>query len=390
MKQWTGKANWTGEQILRVTDENEELNIPYNDCAMQSSELPELSDAVYGAYLITSKCVPEMSGQRFPPQQEHRICVLPEGCLLQPGQFIHIAADGQSATINLLQTADLPDRTLFLTGKCNSNCIICPYTTKWRERAKNTPIQTLLRYIKLMDPFAPYLCITGGEPTLLAKDYFLLLHYFKSYFTGTVIHILTNGRAFCYPDFLKEHITARPHRTLLGIPLYAHTSELHDEITDVPGSYNETIEGLDRLYAAGEHIELRIVLTGLNLSYLPNLAKLICKRFSHVYMVSLMGMEMMGNAYINRARTWAPYEEITPILAETVDILVNGGVQTQIYNIPLCKVIRHHWPLCRKSISANKISFPTECEVCVMRSECGGYFITNLLVPGVGVTPIEE
>ena len=67
----------------------------------------------------------------------------------------------------------------------------------------------------------------------------------------------------------------RPLKTLLGIPIYAHNKLLHEAITLAPRSFVETTAGLDRLYAAGEHIELRIVLTALNAPYLLDLARFI-------------------------------------------------------------------------------------------------------------------
>lgn len=390
MKKMSCEANWTGENILRVTVRGEELYIPRHDCALLVENAGEQIEPGYSLYLLDSSMDAQSSNWQNTLSVGFPCCVLPDDAFLEPGQFLQICADGQSAAISILSTDDLPDRTLFLTGKCNSNCIMCPYTSKWREKAEDTPFALLLRYIELMNPYAPYLCVTGGEPSLLKDEFIELLSHIKAHFSSCLLHILTNGRAFYYTDFFEMYRRVRPLKTLLGIPVYAHNRELHDTITLAPGSFEETTAGLDRLYTAGEHIELRIVLTALNVPYLLDLARFIHNRYPNVYMVSIMGLEMMGNAFINRKQVWINYDDVSERLSATVDYLVMSGIQTQIYNMPLCKVNRRHWALCQKSISSEKVAFYPECEQCGIRSTCGGFFFTTMHMPDIKITPYLE
>ena len=390
MKKILCEANWAGECILRVTTRDEELYIPRHDCALLVEDSGEQIEQGYALYLLDSTIEDQSCNWHSTMKTDIHYCALPKDSYYEPGQFLHILAEGQSAEISILPTDDLPDRTLFLTGKCNSNCIMCPYTTKWREKAEDTPYSLLLRYVELMNPYAPYLCVTGGEPSLLRSEFIELLSHIKAHFSSCLLHVLTNGRAFCYTDFFEAFRKVRPLKTLLGIPIYAHTKELHDAITLTPGSFDETTTGLDILYAAGEHIELRIVLTALNVPTLCDLACFIHNRYPNVYMVSIMGLEMMGNAFINRNQVWINYDDLFEELSKAVDYLVQNGIQTQIYNMPLCKVNRRHWALCQKSISAEKVSFFPECEQCGIRSTCGGFFFTTMHMPDIQIVPYQE
>ena len=302
------------------------------------------------------------------------------------GSFILETEDG----ITLLETSDIPDRTIFTTGLCNSNCIMCPYTEYFRGHSKLEPLAMLKRFIDLMDPNAEYVCITGGEPTLLRDDFLKLVEHFKNHFYGAMLHILTNGRTFAYKNFLIDFQKFRPYKTLLGIPIHADNADLHDYISQAKGSFEETLLGLDNLYNAGEYIELRIVTSKLNHTNLPDLARMIVKRYPYCQHVCLMGLEMMGNAMINREVVWCNYNELWSFVREATDILVANGIEVELYNYPLCIVERRLQPLYRKSITPSKVEYLHECEFCRRKSECGGFFRTTKIMSDIQVKPCYE
>lgn len=365
-------------RIFRYSDDMEQLALPVCDQAImmddQSSEIP----AGYGLYLYDAR-----NGQR-PTNLPSGGTIHPVSHDPEPGDFIGIHEDRAI----LLETADRDDRTLFVTGQCNSNCIMCPYTTNQRIRAQHEPLYVLLRCVQLMDSYAPYLCITGGEPTLIRRDFFALLQCVRDHFEDCLVHILTNGRAFCYGDYVRDYRSVRPSRTLLGIPLYGHTTALHDHITQAPGSFEQTLRGLERLYAHGEHIELRIVVSKLNAHALPHLAQMIIDKFPKVYCVSVMGIEMMGNAMIYRDDVWLDFNRSMEIISPILDQFLKSGVQVQLFNFPLCKVQLRHWPIYRKSITLSKVKYLPDCECCAMKPRCGGFFETTAHHP-IQVNPFQ-
>ena len=277
--------------------------------------------------------------------------------------------------------------TIFTTGLCNSNCIMCPYTEHFRRNAKSESFESLKQVVDSMSPDSEYVCITGGEPTILRDNFLRLLEYCRNHFHSVLLHILTNGRTFSYNDFLDDFRRVRPYKTLLGIPLHADNSALHDYISQSKGSFDETLRGMDNLYRAGEHIEIRIVTSKLNRDNLPELAEMIAERYPYCRHVCLMGLEMMGNAMINRDKVWCSYSELWPSVREAAYILLMKGVETELYNYPLCIVDKNLHPVYRRSITPSKIEYMPECETCGKKNKCGGFFRTTKIMPDIIVRP---
>ena len=188
-----------------------------------------------------------------------------------------------------------------------------------------------------------------------------------------------------YQDDLLQTV---PKNTLFGIPIHASSAKVHDMITQVQGSFQQTIAGLDFLLCNGMCVEIRIVVSRLNANDLPTLAAMIADRFPSVAHVSIMAMEMTGSAHENRKEVWIPYRESVQYVSTAVEILVTAGINTMLYNYPLCTVEPKYWPLCKKSISPEKIRYSTVCEDCKMRLSCGGVFAGTLLLEKEELEPV--
>ena len=286
-----------------------------------------------------------------------------------------------------MAASDIPENTIFIGGVCNSNCVMCPYTEHFRLKSQAESLDKLKHLIDCMNTNAEYICITGGEPTILRDDFLKLIEYCRNHFHAALLHILTNGRTFAYKDFLADFRKIRPYKTLLGIPIHADNAELHDYISQTKGSFTETLLGLDNLYSAGEHIELRIVTSKLNYNNLPDIARMIADRYPYCQHVCLMGLEMMGNAMINRDKVWCSYDELWPFVREAAYILLMKGVETELYNYPLCIVDHSLQSIYRKSITPSKIEYFSECGSCMRKNECGGFFRTTKIMPDINIRP---
>ena len=67
------------------------------------------------------------------------------------------------------------DNALFITNRCNSNCIMCPTSSIVR---KNDPIENIHNLLKISSQIpndSAHITITGGEPFLLKKDISIIL-----------------------------------------------------------------------------------------------------------------------------------------------------------------------------------------------------------------------
>lgn len=266
------------------------------------------------------------------------------------------------------------DNLFYVTGKCNSNCIMCPMPEITRRRSDDASVSHLIELASHVSVSTPHITITGGEPFLAGKEIFRLLEFCRSKFTQTEFLILTNGRAFAimeYCDLLAETL---PQNSILGIPLHGSCPVIHDSLSRTPGSYIQTLTGLHRLHKLGLRLEIRIVVCRGNLDDLPSIAGLIVSDLPHAERVCIMAMEMTGAAFHNRDDIWVPYRASAHAAQKAIDILVNAGIDVRLYNFPLCTVDARYWTVCYKSITDYKIRYADACESCSVKDACGGVF----------------
>ena len=266
------------------------------------------------------------------------------------------------------------ENVFFITGACNSNCVMCPSPATSRKHCPKPDIDLLIEIAKHMPSDLPHITVTGGEPFMAGKDIFRLFDYCKEKFERTEFQILTNGRVFAvkeYCDLLWETV---PYRSILGIPLHASVASLHDSITQSPGSFLQTTTGLRNLLSRGCRIEIRIVVNRLNINDLENIALLIADCFPETAHVTIMAMEMTGNAFVNGEQVWIEYRESFPHVKRAIRALIKSGIDVTLYNYPLCTVEPEFRTLCAKSISPEKIRFADACDGCSLRDACGGLF----------------
>jgi hypothetical protein len=119
---------------------------------------------------------------------------------------------------------------------------------------------------------------------------------------------------------------------------------------------------------------------GLNIDDFNNIAALIVNEFPDIRYVSVMAMEMTGNAYVNKDEVWIPYRKAFNKIADAVMFLIKNGIDVKLYNFPLCTVEQKYWTLCEKSISPNKVRFADCCCECTYKGACGGVFAGTYLL----------
>lgn len=283
--------------------------------------------------------------------------------------------------------ADSNDNAIVVTNQCNCNCIMCPepFTIRQNDVVSVEKIMNLLRLIEI---HPQYLCITGGEPTLLKEKLFDILDVCRDRFPYTKFNLLTNARMFSYENYVKEFNMHKPQNMSIGIPIYGDNSEVHDAITDTNGSFIQSMKGIKNLIESGNQIELRIVVSKMNYNRLVELSTFIIKELPKVKRVSIMGLEMLGNAIINKEKVWIYYEEMKENLTDTAVNFIGHGIETYFYNFPLCFIDEKLWSITHKSISDYKVRYYNECEDCKVKAKCGGFFNSTINLKEIKVQPI--
>ena len=267
------------------------------------------------------------------------------------------------------------DNTLYITDKCNSNCIMCPMAEPARRDGHTVPFEIQDELIRYMPCRMEHLTITGGEPFIIKEKIFDILKQLKDGNKAQSYLLLSNGRVFSNHEYCRKFAEVVPEDFLVGIPLHAPVAGVHDTISQANGSFLQTTAGIKNLLATKMvSVEIRIVVSKLNAEYLPSLAKYICKNFPNIDSVKIMGMEMLGNALVNSDKVWIPYEEAFENMRPAIDILVENAIDVAIYNFPLCFVDRPYWNICSHSITEHKIKYADACSTCKEKNACGGMF----------------
>ncbi|MDY4607363.1 MAG: His-Xaa-Ser system radical SAM maturase HxsC [Eubacterium sp.] len=266
------------------------------------------------------------------------------------------------------------DNYFFITSGCNSNCIMCPSPDASRKLATQTSISDLMLLAKHIPKDTPHLTITGGEPFLIGTEIFEFINFLKQKFEDTEFLFLTNGRIFSVEKYVKLFRESIPNNSVVAIPIHASYDELHDSITRAKNSFQQTKLGVKNLLKNNIKVEIRLVVSKLNVDDFNNIADLIIKEFKSVAYVSVIAMEMTGNAFVNKEQVWLPYKETFSLISDAVRHMIENSIDVKLYNFPLCTVDSSFWTLCEKSISPNKIRYAPLCEDCKYKSVCGGVF----------------
>lgn len=272
------------------------------------------------------------------------------------------------------------DNHFFVTAKCNSNCIMCPSPDISRQKGGSTSVDTLIEIAKHIPTDTPHLTITGGEPFMIGNGIFRFFEFLRNKFECTEFLLLTNGRIFAIESYVQKFIETMPENNIVAIPIHGSHAVIHDAITQVEGSFEQTLKGVKKLLKSGIRIELRIVVNKMNANDIYNIAKLISDEMSDIEYVSIMAMEMTGSARVNQDKVWISYRKAAMVIEEAVLLLLENEIDVKLYNFPLCAVKREFWTLCEKSISPDKVRYAEICDVCKMKKSCGGVFAGTISI----------
>lgn len=172
--------------------------------------------------------------------------------------------------------------------QCNLDCLFCASDMTRRGGEQSIALRDYEAILRRF-PAGPetLVAISGGEPTV-HKEIAEIVQFTKE--RGHPLNLFTNGRRFASRSFARR-VLSNLRGTLL-IPLYTFDRQLHDILTGGPGSFDDTIEGIDTIEALRKHLEcvrLQIKL----LFFKPNegrnseILSSVLDRFPNVDIVSL-------------------------------------------------------------------------------------------------------
>lgn len=285
----------------------------------------------------------------------------------------------ENSGIQKILSADEEETFLYITNKCNSNCIMCPSPDIERKSGIEPEEKELFELIRYYPQSINYFTLTGGEPLLRYKFLFKVIDVLKERFANAGYLLLTNARGFAIKELVREFNDVIPENILVGIPFHSYDPKIFNMITRSNGSYEQTLSGINNLLAEGINIEIRVVISRMNYKQIPKICSFIANVIPSITIVTFMCMEMTGNAAINRKELWVPIKETIPYLNEGISELIVNSIDFRFYNYPLCLLPKAYWSIAKKSISKEKIRYLDGCSSCENKQYCGGFFASSRL-----------
>lgn len=259
---------------------------------------------------------------------------------------------------------------------CNNNCIMCPFVRpdcskiQW-DSEKNPSMEELKCMINSYAGNLSEMSITGGGEPTIRPDIFELMSYFEKKLPETKKRLLTNGRMFYYKDFSKKMVDLGLKS--VAVPLHAGEEELFEKITQVKGSFIQTVGGIQNLLRLGVEVEIRIVVHNLNFEALPKTAEFISLNMPGVSNVVFLYFNIVGSAALNKEQLIVKYSEVVPFLEKACSILKKNELNFILYHFPKC-VLSEKFRGYAEGVTTERkrLFFKEECNQCKYVSDCSG------------------
>lgn len=156
-----------------------------------------------------------------------------------------------------------------LTHRCNEKCVHCYHPFDKYDYSKELSLDEVKELIDTVYELGVFMITLSGGECLLRPDFFEILDYISS--KGVLTNIFTNGM------LLTEDVVQkiRKYRVrVVSISLYGDTAEVHDRITTIPGSFERTLQGIERLKRYNIPFELKCVVLAENIGHIEKIRAL--------------------------------------------------------------------------------------------------------------------
>ena len=224
---------------------------------------------------------------------------------------------------------------LNLTYRCNSRCLFCAADVKYKEKPQDIPLASLARLVGKKR----YLRIglSGGEPTL-HPNILEIVRLCRA--QADQVSVLTHGRRLRDRGFTEKLLAAGAN--LLVIPLYGVKASQHDYVSQVKGSFRQTLQGLENLQdlapAYRARVELKLLLTKYTAALNRSIYHLVRERFSQaVQQIRVCPLIYSQSTLDFRADFSSSFDEVKQDFFNLVEeITADGLFALRINEFPPC------------------------------------------------------
>lgn len=222
--------------------------------------------------------------------------------------------------------------SICLGGTCNNKCIFC--FTKW---IKDVPDIETTQVMKVIDRLADIdsiktLLFTGGEPTI--RSDLISLFSYANQVGFQDIELQTNGREFKNINLVKKLVKYGLRRVLLS--LHGPNERVHDSISSMPGSFKESIRGLQNLIQYSVEPVINTVVCRANYDTLVDIVQSVDSLMDCHRKIRFSYPIIEGAAFDHVDDVIIPFSEVLPNLSEAIKLANKLGIEIEYANMPLC------------------------------------------------------
>lgn len=287
--------------------------------------------------------------------------------------------------------------SVHLTDQCNNSCIFCVVDSH-QEKKEGVNKKILYKFLE-ENADCGYECVNihGGEATVL-NDFEEILTKIQKLNYKTV-SLQTNGRKLADMDYAKSLFDKGVR--LFVVSIHGDCAEEHDYITQVPGSFDEAIQGIKNVKALGGKVRTNTVVYKKNMNKIKNIVEMIMD--CGVDHINISGLHPVGKAYKNFHNVTPKYVDIMDNVFEAVNLCEKRGHVVTLEGFPLCLLKEYekyiiqweevHFKLLYHNYLINDYAEFMEnqtkkrgeiCEGCNKTSKCGGVYKEYLEFYGWG------
>src|ERR1019366_3672663 len=217
---------------------------------------------------------------------------------------------------------------------CNNTCVFCMEEDRDAREINNgamTPDR--VRWILEQHRGAEEVCFTSGEPTTRSE-----LPQFVAWAKALGYHrisVMTNGRRLSYMPYAVGLAKAGMNRFYISI--HGQNKKLHEGLTRTPGSFEQTVGGLDsvtKLKRDGVELHTSTVITDRNLPHMLDVYRFLRSHGVDQVVFNVMQANGRANTFFDQI-----FPRYTDIAAEFVKFGKEVGEERPmafLVDIPLC------------------------------------------------------
>lgn len=212
---------------------------------------------------------------------------------------------------------------------CNNACHFCSNPSNGNNISYEKGIELIDDFIKRE---YSWIIFTGGEPTL-SPDLSKWITYSTS--QNMDCRIISNGMMCSSFDYVKKLKEAG--LSLVHFSLYSYIPEIHDFLTDTPGSYKKLLKSIQNAWKLWVRTQLNCVINRYNQNHLDKTVKFVVKNFPHInhFVWNNLDPQMMRQTEVALS-TLPHFDVASKSLISAMKYLEEHNKTFRVERLPLC------------------------------------------------------